>query len=78
VDPIENSVLLQTMSKLLSQLAHPFSGPKVNRLHHELLVLVHGQSQTAQRLLDLERQHSPGHSEAWYLEKVIYDLQRRR
>lgn len=47
-----------------------------NKLHHELTVLLHGQSDTAQRLIDLEKIKHPGQSESWYLDKVIYDLRR--
>jgi hypothetical protein len=49
---------------------------RANKLHHELLILVHGQSDTAKRLIDLERIKHPGQSESWYLDKVIYDLRR--
>ncbi|GAB4551963.1 MAG: hypothetical protein Tsb0014_45980 [Pleurocapsa sp.] len=47
-----------------------------NKLYHDLMILVHGQSNTAQRLIDLERIKHPGQSESWYLDKVIYDLRR--
>ena len=46
------------------------------KLHHELMTLVHGQSDTAQRLVDLEKIKHPGQSESWYLDKVVYDLRR--
>jgi hypothetical protein len=32
---------------------------------------------TAERLIALAKSKSPGRSERWYLEKVLYDLQRR-
>ena len=47
-----------------------------NKLHHELMILLHGQSDTAQRLIDLEKIKHPGQSESWYLDKVVYDLRR--
>jgi hypothetical protein len=47
-----------------------------NQLHHELMILLHGQSDTAQRLIDLEQIKHPGKSKSWYLDKVIYDLRR--
>lgn len=47
-----------------------------NKLYHDLMILVHGQSDTAQRLIDLERIKHPGQSESWYLDKIIYDLRR--
>ncbi|MGB3496373.1 MAG: hypothetical protein WBA57_26845 [Elainellaceae cyanobacterium] len=46
------------------------------RLHHELMVLVHGQHDTAERLITSEKRRHPGKPESWYLEKVIYDLTR--
>ncbi|MBF2067873.1 MAG: hypothetical protein IGS39_26175 [Calothrix sp. C42_A2020_038] len=33
---------------------------------------------TAERLIALARSKNPGKPERWYLEKVLYDLQRRR
>lgn len=47
-----------------------------SQLRSELYALVHGQKDTAQRLIDLEQVRHPGHSESWYLDKVIYDLRR--
>ena len=47
-----------------------------NKLHHELMILLHGQSDTAQRLIDLEKIKHPGQPESWYLDKVVYDLKR--
>jgi hypothetical protein len=47
-----------------------------NQLHHELLILLHGQSDTAERLINLEKVKHPGQSKSWYLDKVIYDLKR--
>ena len=46
------------------------------KLRRELLTLVHGQQDIANRLLAVERQKHFGKSERWYLEKVIYDLRR--
>ena len=48
----------------------------MNQLHHELMLLLHGQFDTAQRLIDLEKVKHPGQSESWYVDKVIYDLRR--
>jgi len=53
-----------------------FQGAPSNRLHQELMVLVHNDHHVAERLLKLEQIKHPGHPEQWYLEKVIYDLQR--
>lgn len=33
---------------------------------------------TAERLIALAKRKNPGKPEHWYLEKVLYDLQRRR
>jgi hypothetical protein len=46
------------------------------KLRRELLTLVHGQQDTANRLLAVEHQRHPEKSERWYLKKVIYDLRR--
>lgn len=46
------------------------------KLHHELLILLHGKSETAKRLIDFEKIRHPGQLESWYLDKVIYDLRR--
>lgn len=53
-----------------------FHGSKNERLRRELLTIVHGQQDTANRLIGYEKRNHPGHAEAWYLEKVIYDLRR--
>ena len=45
-------------------------------LRRKLLNLVH--YDTADRLIDSAKRQHPGKSERWYLEKVIYDLQRGR
>ncbi|MEL6162816.1 MAG: hypothetical protein AAFR37_03300 [Cyanobacteria bacterium J06628_3] len=45
-------------------------------LRRKLLNLVH--YNTADRLIESAKRQHPGKSERWYLEKVIYDLQRGR
>lgn len=45
-------------------------------LRRKLLNLVH--HDTAERLINSAKRQHPGKSERWYLEKVIYDLQRGR
>ena len=40
------------------------------------MILLHGQYDTAQRLINLEKKLHSGQSESWYLDKVIYDLRR--
>jgi hypothetical protein len=49
---------------------------KNHALRRELMTLVNGQSDVANRLLRHARDRYPGKTEQWYLEKVIYDLRR--
>ncbi|MEH2276673.1 MAG: hypothetical protein V7K40_18265 [Nostoc sp.] len=55
-----------------------FSDPKNRELQKRLLVLLHGDVTTAKRLLRQQRHSHQGQSDNWYLEKVIYDLERDR
>jgi uncharacterized Tic20 family protein len=48
------------------------------QLQKRLLTLLKGDVPTAKRLLAQQRQRNPGRSDNWYLEKVIYDLERDR
>ncbi len=52
--------------------------PKNRQLQSELMVLLQGNVGTAKRLLRQQRRMRPGKSDNWYLEKVIYDLERDR
>ncbi|MBD2243215.1 hypothetical protein [Nostoc sp. FACHB-888] len=52
--------------------------PKNRQLQSDLLALLRGDVRTAKRLLRQQRQNCPGRSDNWYLEKVIYDLERDR
>ncbi|WP_230966173.1 hypothetical protein [Nostoc sp. NZL] len=52
--------------------------PKNRYLQSDLLILVKGDVATAKRLLVQQRRKNPGQSDNWYLEKVIYDLERDR
>ncbi len=47
-------------------------------LRKKLLRMLHYDQSTVDRLLTMARYKYPGHSQQWYLEKVIYDLQRDR
>ena len=47
-----------------------------NRLDPTLVRAARGNRRLAKRLLDNARQRHPGKSEQWYVEKVIYDLER--
>jgi tetratricopeptide (TPR) repeat protein len=52
------------------------SGKPQNPLWQRLLGRVGGQTAIAQTLIDRAREHYPGMDEDWYLEKVLYDLDR--
>ncbi len=47
-----------------------------NPLKQRLLILVGGQWAIAERLIGVAKYHYPNMSEEWYLEKVIYDIER--
>ena len=47
-----------------------------NQLNQELMTLLQHRSDTAQRLVNLQKVKHPGQSESWYLDKVIFDLKR--
>ncbi len=48
---------------------------RCSELWDQLLRLVGGNRGMAERLLDLAQENYPGRSDAWYLEKVIFDLE---
>jgi hypothetical protein len=48
------------------------------KLQKKLLVLLHNDSETANRLLAHTKQNNPHQSVNWAMEKVIYDLERDR
>ncbi len=52
------------------------SDRRCKALRRKLLTLVH--RDVAERLINLAKRQHPGKSQSWYLEKVIYDLQRGR
>ncbi len=52
--------------------------PRNRQLQHQLIGMLRGDVATAKRLLKQQRQLNPGNSDNWYLEKVIYDLERDR
>ncbi|WP_445626448.1 hypothetical protein [Nostoc sp. DSM 114167] len=52
--------------------------PKNRALQADLLILLKGDVPAAKRLLLQQRRKKPGQSDNWYLEKVIYDLERDR
>ncbi|MEH2269074.1 MAG: hypothetical protein V7K68_11675 [Nostoc sp.] len=52
--------------------------PRNRYLQTDLLTLLKGDVASAKRLLAQQRRKNPGQSDNWYLEKVIYDLERDR
>jgi hypothetical protein len=61
------------------RLSHSHRNDSKNRyLQNDLLILLKGDVATAKRLLAQQRRKNPGRSDNWYLEKVIYDLERDR
>jgi hypothetical protein len=59
--------------------SHSYRNDPRNRyLQADLLTLLKGDVPAAKRLLLQQRRKNPGQSDNWYLEKVIYDLERDR
>ncbi|MGD1938247.1 MAG: tetratricopeptide repeat protein [Cyanophyceae cyanobacterium] len=75
---------LEAMKKLQSsvptsaQTASADNTPAKNPLKQRLRYLVGGQWALAERLIDQAKDHWPGMPEDWYIEKVLYDLERDR
>ncbi|MEM9770983.1 MAG: tetratricopeptide repeat protein [Cyanobacteria bacterium P01_D01_bin.73] len=75
---------LEAMKKLQSsvpsgaQIASAENTPAENPLKQRLRYLVGGQWALAERLIDQAKAHWPGMPEDWYVEKVLYDLERDR
>jgi hypothetical protein len=66
-------------SKPRGRVSNSYRGDPMNRhLQADLLTLVKGDVAAAKRLLAQQRRNTPGKSDNWYLEKVIYDLERDR
>lgn len=68
------------VDKIFSYQEKPvWSNTKSTReLQNRLLSLVGGYWEVAERLIELAKRKTPGMAENWYLEKVIYDLERDR
>jgi hypothetical protein len=61
------------------KVSHSYRNDPRNRgLQADLLVLLKNDVRTAKRLLLQQRRRQPGKTDNWYLEKVIYDLERDR
>jgi hypothetical protein len=54
------------------------NNPRNRYLQNDLLILLKGDVAAAKRLLAQQRRKNPGQSDNWYLEKVIYDIERDR
>ncbi len=72
--------LLQPKSRRpRGRVSHSYrNDPKNRYLQSDLLILVKGDVAAAKRLLAQQRRKNPGQSDNWYLEKVIWDLERDR
>jgi len=69
----------QPVKKLRGKVSQSYrSDPKNRALQEDLLTLLRNDIPAAKRLLVYQRQLNPGKSDNWYLEKVIYDLERDR
>ncbi|MEH2050919.1 hypothetical protein [Nostoc sp.] len=69
----------QPVNKIRGKVSHSYrTDPKNRELQGQLLILLKGDVPTAKRLLTYQRKLNPGKSDNWYLEKVIYDLERDR
>ncbi|MBH8561653.1 hypothetical protein I8748_34610 [Nostoc sp. CENA67] len=71
--------LTNSPPKLRGKTSHSYrTDPRNRHLQHQLLGMLQGDTATAKRLLRQQRRNHPGKSDNWYLEKVIYDLERDR
>lgn len=69
----------QPVNKIRGKVSKSYrNDPKNRKLQQDLIAMVRGDNATAKRLLRYQRQTNPGNSDNWYLEKVIYDLERDR
>jgi hypothetical protein len=69
----------QTKPKPKGRVSHSYqTDPKNRYLQKDLLTLLKGDVVTAKRLLAQQRRKQPGKTDNWYLEKVIFDLERDR
>ncbi len=50
----------------------------MDALINRILVLLNGDKTTLQRLVDSATARHPGKPQKWYLEKIIFDLERDR
>ena len=68
----------RTATTIGSPVSGGFQTWSESKLKKNLLVLMNQRQEAVDRLIALEKLKSPGKSDRWYLEKVIYDLQRGR
>lgn len=68
-----------TYPKRKTKTSHSYRTDRTNRgLQARLIELLRGDVATAKRLLAQQRRKHPGRTDNWYLEKVIWDLERDR
>ena len=73
------SILLAIVILLIWQDSRKITGiRRGGNIDRNLLKAAHGDAKLAERLLEQARFKYPGKSENWYVEKVIYDLNRDR
>ena len=67
------------MSKLLAIIQRPWRIQRLRKRYYRLSFQEKNQARKSlQRQMDVLKSKRPGRSEEWYLEKVIYDLQKDR
>ncbi|MHC5717166.1 MAG: hypothetical protein ACYTX0_34885 [Nostoc sp.] len=72
-------ILVSKFSQPRGKVSNSYRNDPRNRyLQADLLTLLNGDVAAAKRLLILQRRNNPGQSDNWYLEKVIYGLERDR
>ncbi|MEH1848648.1 MAG: hypothetical protein V7L25_27690 [Nostoc sp.] len=69
---------LPDLKKIKRQLSKPKGVPKNNPLYKELLNLLSGNQEIANRLITRQQQLNPDKLENWILEKVVGDIKRDR
>jgi hypothetical protein len=75
----EWQILLSKFSQPQGNKSQSYRNDPRNRyLQADLLTLLKGDVPAAKRLLIQQRRKNPGQTDNWYLEKVIYDLERDR
>jgi hypothetical protein len=53
-----------------------YRNPILSRLWSQLLIKLSGDTPTAERIISQLHRKYPGHTDKWYIEKAIFDLER--